>query len=68
MSQRANYQREAVNEPRYMIVTPKQYRNGYLRIAGDGFVIQYRYQMVRSLADGNYIVVNPRASKPSAKR
>ncbi len=56
-----------MSEPQYIIVAPKQYDEGYMRVDDDGFVVKHQYRMVRGLEDGRYMVVNPRAAKPPAK-
>lgn len=48
-------------EPKMRVVTPEQYRQGYLEKIGDQ-VIDRDFTLIRKLPDGNYLVHEPTLS------
>lgn len=47
-----------MSDPR-RIVTLQQLRDGYATFA-NGVVVWHKYEVIENLADGNYVVVEPR--------
>jgi len=50
------------DEQQYRVVTPAQLSEGYFLKDG-AFIYERRYQVVRQLPDGNWLVCEPRAKE-----